>query len=295
MAKIEKSIDLDVPVREAYNQWTQFETFPQFMDGVESVRQEGDTHLHWVAQIAGRRQEWDAEITEQTPDQRIAWTSTTGDRNAGAVDFHRVDDNVTRITLTMDIEPSGAVESLGTALGIPAGQVEGDLKHFKEFIERRGSATGAWRGEVEQNDVTGSRDSGSTLDAERELAGAGALGTTGSSSDLGSDYGSGARSTDVDTASGGLSGYQGDYVTGTTTGTGNIARPRRPAGPGHRPARERLELLAQRDNGRRPSRGGGRAVSGVRRVRPSGGPAPRRTSECRPRARRSGPARNGRS
>ena len=219
MAKIEKSIDVNVPVREAYNQWTQFETFPQFMDAVESVRQDGDTRLHWVAQIAGRRQEWDAEITEQTPDQRIAWTSTTGDRNAGAVDFHRVDDNLTRITLTMDIEPSGAVESLGTALGIPAGQVEGDLKRFKAFIERRGEATGAWRGEVEQDDVTGSRGTGSSADTERELAGAGAMGTSGSSRDLGTDYGSPSRESASGAADGGLSGYQGDYATGTTTGS----------------------------------------------------------------------------
>jgi len=123
MSKIEKSIDVNVPVREAYNQWTQFESFPQFMEGVESVQQRGDTNLHWVATIAGKRQEWDAEITEQTPDQRIAWTSTTGDRNAGAVDFHRVSDNQTRITLTMDVEPSGAVEKIGDALGIPSGQV----------------------------------------------------------------------------------------------------------------------------------------------------------------------------
>ena len=216
MAKIEKSIDVNVPVREAYNQWTQFETFPQFMDGVESVRQDGDTHLHWVAQIAGRRQEWDAEITEQTPDQRIAWTSTTGDFNAGAVDFHRVDDNLTRITLTMDIEPSGAVEAVGTALGIPAGQVEGDLKRFKAFLERRGEATGAWRGEVQQDDVTGSRDTGSSADTERELAGASAMGTSGASRDLGSDYGSASRADRDRRREGGLSGYQGDYDTGTT-------------------------------------------------------------------------------
>ena len=219
MASVTKSVDVHVPISTVYNQWTQFETFPQFMDAVESVRQEGDTHLHWVAQIAGRRQEWDAEITEQTPDQRIAWTSTTGDRNAGAVDFHRVDDNLTRVTLTMDIEPSGAVESVGTALGIPAGQVEGDLKRFKTFIERRGEATGAWRGEVEQDDVTGSRDSGSSAGTERELAGAGTMGTSGSSRDLGSDYGSASRTADTGAAEGGLSGYQGDYETGTTTAT----------------------------------------------------------------------------
>ena len=214
MAKIEKSIDVNVPVREAYNQWTQFESFPQFMDGVESVQQQGDTNLHWVATIAGKRQEWDAKITEQTPDQRIAWTSTTGDRNAGAVDFHRVDDNQTRITLTMDFEPSGALEAVGTALGIPSGQVEGDLKRFKEFIERRGAATGGWRGEVQQDDVTGS-SSGS----ERELTGAGAMGSTGSSQDLGSDYGTASRGTDTGVVEGGLSGYQGDFDTNIATGT----------------------------------------------------------------------------
>jgi uncharacterized membrane protein len=158
MSKIEKSIDVNVPVRVAYDQWTQFESFPQFMDGVESVRQQGDTNLHWIAEIAGRRQEWDAEITQQTPDERIAWTSTSGDRNAGAVDFHRIDDNKTRITLTMDVEPSGALEKVGDAVGIPAGRVEGDLKRFKEFIEARGSATGAWRGEVEQGDTMGVRE-----------------------------------------------------------------------------------------------------------------------------------------
>lgn len=179
MAKIEKSIDVGVPVREAYDQWTQFESFPQFMEGVESVTQQGDTHLHWVATIAGKRQEWDAEITQQEPDQRIAWTSTTGDRNAGAVDFHRISDNETRITLTMDIEPSGAIEKVGTALGIPGGQVEGDLKKFKEFIESRGTAAGAWRGQVEQNDVTGDRD--------RELAGASSMGSYGSTAGTGLD------------------------------------------------------------------------------------------------------------
>jgi carbon monoxide dehydrogenase subunit G len=219
MAKIEKSIDVNVPVREAYNQWTQFEQFPQFMDGVESVTQQGDTKMHWVATIAGKRQEWDAEVTEQTPDQRIAWTSTTGDRNAGSVDFHRLSDNQTRVTLTMDIEPSGAVEAIGTALGIPSGQVEGDLKRFKEFIESRGTATGGWRGEVEQNDVTGSGgsfDAGASSNRQRETAGAGTMGSTGSTGDLGSDYG-----TSTGSATGGVSGYQGDYTTestGTTTG-----------------------------------------------------------------------------
>ena len=122
----------------------------------------------------------------------------------------------------MDVEPSGAVESIGTALGIPGGRVEGDLKHFKEFIERRGSATGGWRGEVVQDDVTGSQGSGSTAEAERELAGAGTMGATGSSGDLGSDYASGARPPAADSATGGLSGYQGDYASGTT-GTADLS------------------------------------------------------------------------
>jgi carbon monoxide dehydrogenase subunit G len=183
VSKIEHSIDIAVPVREAYDQWTQFEEFPRFMEGVESVRQLDDTHLHWVAEIAGKRQEWDAEITEQTPDQRIAWTSTTGDRNAGSVDFHRLGEERTRVTLTMDVEPSGVVEQIGTALGVASGSVKGDLERFKEFIESRGSATGAWRGEVEQNDVTGS----GARDDERELAGAGSMGSYGSASGSGYD------------------------------------------------------------------------------------------------------------
>ncbi len=155
MSKIESSIDVDVPVRVAYDQWTQFEEFPRFMDAVESVKQVDDTHLHWVAKIAGIRKEWDAKITQQEPDQRVAWTSTNGADNAGAVDFHRIDDRQTRVTLTMDIAPDGVLESVGDAVGVPERQVEGDLKRFKEYIENRAVASGAWRGTVKQDDVTG--------------------------------------------------------------------------------------------------------------------------------------------
>jgi len=155
MSKIETSIDVDVPVRVAYDQWTQFEQFPQFMDGVESVKQLDDTRLHWVASVAGQRKEWDAEIVQQEPDQRIAWKSTSGDDNAGAVDFHRLADERTRVTLTMDIDPAGIIETVGDAVGIPARQISGDLERFKEFIESRPGATGAWRGTVEQTDVSG--------------------------------------------------------------------------------------------------------------------------------------------
>ena len=155
MSRIDATIDVNVPTSVAYDQWTQFEEFPRFMHGVESVRQVDDTHLHWVAKIAGVQKEWDAEITQQEPDQRIAWTSISGALNAGAVDFHRLDDNKTRITLTMDIEPASVVERIGDAVGVPDRQVEGDLKRFKEFIENRAVPTGAWRGTVEQNDVNG--------------------------------------------------------------------------------------------------------------------------------------------
>ena len=155
MSKIEKSIDVHVPVRVAYDQWTQFEEFPRFMDAVESVKQIDDTHLHWVAKVGGVRKEWDAEITQQEPDQRVAWNSTSGADNAGSVDFHRIDDEKTRITLTMDVDPEGVVENVGDAVGVPDRQVSGDLDRFKEFIEARSDATGGWRGTVEQNDVTG--------------------------------------------------------------------------------------------------------------------------------------------
>lgn len=155
MSKVEQSIDVDVPVRVAYDQWTQFEEFPRFMDAVESVKQIDDTHLHWVAKIAGVRKEWDAEITQQEPDQRVAWTSTSGADNGGSVDFHRLDDEKTRITLTMDVDPEGIVENVGDAIGVPGFMVSGDLERFKKFIEDRQVASGAWRGTVEQTDVSG--------------------------------------------------------------------------------------------------------------------------------------------
>ena len=157
MTQVEQSIEVNVPVQTAYNQWTQFEEFPQFMDGVKQVQQLDDKRLHWVAEIAGRTKEWDAEITEQIPDERIAWTSTTGAHNAGVVTFHRIDDNRTKVMLQMDVEPDGPVESAGAALGALQTQVKGDLERFEKFIEQRGQETGAWRGEVRQEDVVGSR------------------------------------------------------------------------------------------------------------------------------------------
>jgi uncharacterized membrane protein len=143
MASVESSIDVNVPVSTAYNQWTQFEEFPEFMEGVEYVTQIDDTHLRWAA-----------EITEQTPDQRVAWTARGGKQNAGVVSFHRIDDMTTRVTLQMDWEPEGMKEKAGSMLGRDEAQVKGDLERFKEFIERRGVETGAWRGEVSGGTTT---------------------------------------------------------------------------------------------------------------------------------------------
>ena len=150
MAKVEKSIDVAVPVTTAYNQWTQFETFPSFMEGVEEVQQIDDRHLHWRAKVATREVEWDAEITEQHPDERIAWRNTSGTTNAGVVTFHRLNDGETRVMLQMETAPEDLVEKVGDAVGLLGRRVEGDLNRFKEFVESRGAETGAWRGHVER-------------------------------------------------------------------------------------------------------------------------------------------------
>jgi uncharacterized membrane protein len=149
MSQIKESIDVDVPVRTAYDQWTQFESFPQFMDGVESITQVNDTLNHWVTKIGGVTREFDTEITEQHPDERVAWHSIGGDtEHAGVVTFHRLDDTTTRVMIQIDWEPSGAVEKAGAAVGADDKQVKADAKRFKSFIESRGQETGAWRGDV---------------------------------------------------------------------------------------------------------------------------------------------------
>ncbi|KRC48840.1 MULTISPECIES: SRPBCC family protein [unclassified Nocardioides] len=150
MTQIQESIDVDVPVRTAYDQWTQFESFPQFMSGVESITQLDDKRLHWVTNIAGVEREFDAEITEQHPDERVAWTSTGGDtKQAGVVTFHRLDEGRTRVMAQIDWQPSGLVEKVGSAVNIDQHRVKGDLEKFKEFIEERGHETGAWRGDID--------------------------------------------------------------------------------------------------------------------------------------------------
>jgi uncharacterized membrane protein len=150
MSRVEQSIEIDVPVRTAYNQWTQFEEFPTFMEGVESVTQLDDTHLRWVAEIGGKTQEWKAEITEQHPDERVAWRAVDGKSNAGVVTFHRLEDQRCKIMVQLDFEPEGLVETVGSAIGADERRVKGDLQRFKEMIESRGTETGAWRGDVEQ-------------------------------------------------------------------------------------------------------------------------------------------------
>ena len=150
MGTYEESIDVNVPLSTAYNQWTQFEEFPKFMEGVQSVTQLNDRDLHWVAEVAGQRREWDARITEQRPDERIAWTSTDGSGNAGVVTFHRIDDNTTRVMLQMENYPEDWVEKIGDMSGFIKARVKGDLQRFKEFIESRGTETGGWRGEIDE-------------------------------------------------------------------------------------------------------------------------------------------------
>lgn len=150
MSTITEWIDVDVDVRTAYNQWTQFEMFPAFMQGVEYVRQIDDSHNHWKVDIGGVEREFTTVITEQEPDMRIAWTTTEGPKHEGVVTVHRLDDNKCRVTLQMDYDPEGFVEVMGDAFGIVAARVRGDLERFKTFIEDLGEETGAWRGTIEQ-------------------------------------------------------------------------------------------------------------------------------------------------
>ena len=152
MARIEKSIDVRVPVSVAYGQWTQFEEFPQFMEGVEQVTQLDDSHMHWVAEIGGERREWDAEIVEQQPDRVIAWRSTDGTSNAGRVEFMPIDEG-TRISVRMEHEPEGMKERVGSFLGADGGQVEDDLERFRELVEDRQMPTDEWRGTIESGSV----------------------------------------------------------------------------------------------------------------------------------------------
>ena len=148
MSTVEQSIDIDVPVRVAYDQWTQFESFPQFMEGVDRIDQVSDTMTHWVTSIGGVSREFDAKITEQHPDERVAWTSVEEPHQAGVVTFHRLSPDTTKVMVQMDFEPEGLVETVGDKLGVVKHRVKGDLERFKDFIESSGSETGQWRGDV---------------------------------------------------------------------------------------------------------------------------------------------------
>lgn len=153
MERIEKAIDVDVPIRTAYNQWTQFESFPLFMEGVQQVDQLDDRRLHWVATVAGRRKEWEAEIVEQVPDQVVSWRSVTGALNNGSVQFIPIGVDRCRITLILTYEPEGALERAGDALGLVGMRVAEDLERFKSFLEERQTESGGWRGEIHEGRV----------------------------------------------------------------------------------------------------------------------------------------------
>ena len=149
MSNVTESVDVQVPLRTVYNQWTQFESFPQFMDGVDEIRQLDETHTHWVTSIGGVKREFDATITEQHPDERVAWTTESGAKHAGVITFHRLNDTETRVTAQMDIDPEGLAETVADKTGVIARKVKGDMARFKEFIEARGRETGEWRGDVD--------------------------------------------------------------------------------------------------------------------------------------------------
>lgn len=167
MPVIEKGIEINVPSNVAYDQWTQFEEFPKFMADVESVRQIDDTHLHWRARVGGKLEEWNAEITEQIPDKRIAWKSTSGAKNCGVVTFHRLSDDRSRVMLQLEYEPTTATEKIGDWFGVMERRVARDLEGFRFFIEQRGAPTGEWRGSVE---APPERGSGSVREGERMSA-----------------------------------------------------------------------------------------------------------------------------
>ncbi|AKZ53455.1 putative 17.2 kDa protein in melC2-rnhH intergenic region [Streptomyces ambofaciens ATCC 23877] len=149
MSMVKEAVDVEVPVHTAYNQWTQFEEFPHFMEGVEEVRQLDERHNHWTTKVSGVKREFDTEIVDQLPDERITWRTTTGDtKQKGTVSFQRLDDTRTRVELVMDVEPTGVAEKTGDMLGVIDRRVKGDMQRFKEYIEGRGGESGAWRGRI---------------------------------------------------------------------------------------------------------------------------------------------------
>jgi uncharacterized membrane protein len=178
MQTIEKSIEVNAPVGKVYNQWTQFETFPEFLEGVRQVKQLDDKTLHWVAEIGGKKKEWDAEIVDQIPDERIAWKSITGTPNSGVVHFHPKSDDRTLLTLKLNYEPESALEIAADAMGLVSGRVESDLERFRKFIEHRPTETGAWRGEVRRGQIRSSGHETEFADQSRGYGNSGHSGLT---------------------------------------------------------------------------------------------------------------------
>jgi len=210
MERIQKEFEISVPVRAAYDQWTQFEDFPRFMDGVEEVVQTDNTHLHWRLSVAGKQKEWDAEITEQVPDRVIAWRSISGTPNAGQVRFEPIAQDRTRILFAMEYQPETVVEKAGDAIGVLSRKVDKTVEDFKEFIEQRGRETGGWRGEVhhgQERDNIGER-MGSSGNQSGMTGGSGSGMTGGSGSGM--------------TGTGGMEG--GSQGGGTMGGLGNRNR-----------------------------------------------------------------------
>lgn len=214
MATVQESIDVNVPVRQAYNQWTQFEDFPRFMSGVDAVRQLDDTTVHFETSIAGVKREYDAQITVQEPDQRVTWESLNEPRNAGTVWFESLGPDETKVNVELTWEPESAVEKIGAAFGLDSHQVASDLKKFKKFIESRDSETGAWRESVNEGDVVGQPGVAGTAGAGLGAAGTG-TGTAGAAAGAGTGYGA------ADDGTGYASGSGMDAVPGRTYESGD--------------------------------------------------------------------------
>jgi hypothetical protein len=221
--QVEKTIEVDVPIHTAYDQWTQFEDFPQFMGGVDQVRQVGDALTHWIAQIAGVRREWDAAILEQVPDIKVAWAATTGATNAGAVYFQSLGPTRTLVRLHLEYEPEGFVEKVGDFLNVVSRQAEGDLERFKTFIESRGAATGGWRGSVNEAGTVGTPGVDAASASRGDSGKAGVSGTAVAAGIAAAGVvaaGAAAAATGAKRTDEGESGIEGDVVAvGPTGGT----------------------------------------------------------------------------
>ncbi len=149
MSTVKESVEVEVPLHTAYNQWTQFEEFPKFMEGVDEVVQLDERRSHWRTSIAGVSREFDTEIVDQLPDERVAWRTTEGEvKQKGVVTFQKLDDRHTRVNLAVDFTPEGVAEKAGDAMGMVDRRVKGDLRRFKDYIEQRGVEEGGWRGRI---------------------------------------------------------------------------------------------------------------------------------------------------